>query len=159
MTMKYSILLLIILTLFSCNLNTKSKVNQKDELDSTLFNTRKLIGEWIINGTISYNNTRKFNIEKGEWEAISDKVESKCNACPKIIFNTDYTAIIKFPNEKRENLKWVINNRSIKLMYFEVTSFRAIDEGEYEMNSTQEKKTNKLELIQKDKNYLYILLR
>jgi hypothetical protein len=155
----YLILLLTILTVFSCNLNTKSRVKttQELELDSTLFNTQRLIGEWIINGTISYNNTRKFNVEKGEWETISEEVEIVCAACPKIRFNTDNTAIIIFPNGKRERIKWNIKNRTIKIMYFEVTSDRAIEEGVYEMNFTQEKKSSKLELIQKDKNYSYIL--
>ena len=82
---------LTFLSLISCNLNKRSEEKNiitaesvsKVKSDSTLTKTKILIGEWDI------------------YETISDGVVTKCNVCPKINFNNDYTAIIIKPSGEK----------------------------------------------------------
>jgi hypothetical protein len=134
--------------LLSCGQKHSTKDNlgasaiNKIEVDSTSYNTKQLIGEWDVMVT------------------ISEGIQAKCNACPKIKFFTDYTAIIIYPNGQSENIKWEIKNKTVIFKYLNEDAIdRAIDEAGYEMSFTQKEKSVELLLNQKDKNHSYILIR
>jgi hypothetical protein len=121
-----------------------------------------LIGEWGINSTILENQsdtitsfdsitfTRKTTIRTGG-TSIS------CYSCPKVIFNSDFTAIIKYPNGDKENFKWSLIFD--KLTISDIPTNSVFYATEYQLIFTQKKEYIELELFEKEKGYAYILGR
>jgi len=95
--MRYLILISASLTLFTCSRESKDVSVTSDTSLETNLNTaesNKLLGEWGI-----YT-----------WDDIY------CNTCPKIIFNSDKTAILTYPNELLDHLKWEIKNNALEII-------------------------------------------
>ncbi len=139
--MKYLIIVLTILFLYSCTLDNKS--GKKNELaGSTIQIPNLLIGEW------------------GLAETISKGVETKCNVCPKIKFYNDQTATVIFPSGEKGNLKWTVSDKKLILTIIDNTIIREIfPDSQYEMKFTQEKDFIELELKQSGNEYSEILRR
>ena len=141
---------LFLTTLFSCNqgsksedkTNTSADTTQKTAVTPAADNSKKITGEWTITAT------------------ISEGVEGKCKACPKINFNNDGTVIINNPKGGTENLKWELKDGKIRISTPDNTNPEGLfADIEYAMTFTQHKDSVKLDLVQAEKNYSYILNR
>ena len=147
--MKNFFKLFILLAFASCTSAPKTDEQQpaadtvKTTAEAAPAPANTVVGDWTISSTIT-----------------SDGVEGKCKSCPAIKFNSDGSVVINNPKGDVVNLKWEMNGDKIKITTADNTNpeglFADID---YAMTFTQNKDSVKLEIIQAEKKYSYVLNR
>ncbi len=147
--MKNFFKLLILLALASCTSAPKTEeqqpaadTTQKTVAAPAASTANTVVGAWTITAT------------------ISDGVKGNCRECPTINFNSDGTAIINKPKGDVVNLKWEMNGDKIKVTTAENTNPEGLfADVNYSMTFTQNKDSVKLEMVQAEKKYSYVLNR
>lgn len=147
-TMNQTILLLTLLTFFSCYTNKKSddkRISDKNtisEIDSSTYLKNKLIGEW------------------GIYVTIVGGIEATCNVCPKVKFETNNQAIFTFPSGEREFYKWEVKGNRLVMTAIENRNLNAdFPDAGYKMNFTNKKNFIELRLMETEKKCSKILRR
>jgi hypothetical protein len=141
-TMKQSLIILILLAFVSCN-TKKPKINNENKIaekDSDAYLTNKLVGDWGI------------SVE------ISEGIETSCNSCPKVKFETNGKATVSFPAGDNEVYKWSIKGKRLVLTLNENKNLcREFCDSEYEMKLSTEKDFVELKLTDIEKKGMRIL--
>ena len=108
-----------------------------------------IIGKWTM------SETKEFKVE------VKDKlieIISLCNSCPEVTFDNSNIAKIIFPNGKIEHYSWKIQNNEILVLTENKNQDKDLTfDSEYLIKLKITKKFTELELIEKSKNYSYIL--
>ncbi len=140
--MKYLVLLLTIITLTVYCTNRQIEGNKATCIINKPNERTSIIGEWSICSTIS-----------------SDRISILYNACTKVNFNIDNTAIVTIPSGDKEILQWRQNNNKLTLTNIKSKNKTQtyFDDSEYEMVFTSKKDYTELKLIQSKINYTYVL--
>ncbi|MGV3527258.1 MAG: lipocalin family protein [Flavisolibacter sp.] len=136
------IVVFVVLFLSSCDLDQSlgKKAVADDNFEREALDA--LLGEWNIYAT------------------INGGVEANCNACPKIIFNSDKTAKLLIPSGDKETLHWTVNNNRLTLLSENNSNVeRIFPDSFYRVNLTKYTNFTELELKQPQKGYSKILRR
>ncbi|MDR1876028.1 MAG: hypothetical protein LBQ84_00230 [Flavobacteriaceae bacterium] len=135
--MGVKVLLLVIVTFFSCD-NSKKSTNQASSDMNSIYN---LIGKWYISS--QENNS----------------IVSKCNVCPEIEFADNGEGKITKPSKEEINFTYTLVSDSKKVEFFFEVGQPYFDEKEYLYKIHIENNLEILELSSKDGTSKYILSR
>jgi hypothetical protein len=132
--MRCLILLQVILFSSSCVQNTKTIKTEESS------SAKELIGEW------------------GIYSTIREGVETNCNVCPIIKFDTNHMATVLLPSGDREKIQWRVKDNQLILTALGRTDIgRIFSDSLFEMTFTEKKEFTELELRQIERRYSKIL--
>jgi len=116
------------------------KVKVEDNTEKYMFGN--IIGEWTI------------------YAYVTNIVEfTECNSCPKVVFKFEQSAIITYPDGKKEFLIWELKNDTLRFIGLDKQLGNTFYDSVYQFSITKFEKYEELRLKQIEKEYSYILNR